>query len=104
MEKKEGYTNEKILKKFKNQFELVNYAIKQADYLIRSGRAPRVQSEIQNPAVIVVKEIDAGKDKLEDSIIEEKIIETQITTFMHSRMEEPEIEFKEERKRSAIWR
>ena len=34
--------------------------------MIRSGRPARVDTDIENPAVIVLKEINEGKDILED--------------------------------------
>ena len=67
----ESLTNEFVRKKFKSQFELVNYAIKLSEQLIRSGRAPRVPSDNQNPAVIVIEEIEEGRDQLESLIDDE---------------------------------
>lgn len=66
MERKEYLTNESISKKFPNQFDLVGYAIQLAVRLIKSGRAPRVHPDSDNPAVIVIEEMEAGKDVLED--------------------------------------
>lgn len=63
---KESLTNEKLLNKFVNQFELVNYAIKLAENMIRSGRAPRVRTETQNSSLNVLAELTAGKDVLEE--------------------------------------
>lgn len=62
-------TNEELRKRFKNQFELVNYAIKIAENLITTGRAPRVEVDIQNPVIQALKEISSGKDLL-DSVLE----------------------------------
>ena len=39
---KDQLTNEKLLKRFNNQFELVRYAIQLAENTIRSGREPIV--------------------------------------------------------------
>lgn len=72
MEKKEPLTNESLIRKFKSQFELVNYAIRLADQMIRSGRSPRVRLDNQNSSVIIIEEIHQGKDVLEDIIIEKK--------------------------------
>jgi hypothetical protein len=66
----EHLTNQKISKKFSNQFDLVNYAILLVENLIKSGRAPRVKVDVDNPVVQILAEIDAGKDKLEDLVIE----------------------------------
>jgi hypothetical protein len=66
MERKNFLTNEKISKKFKSQFELVNYAIKLAENMILSGREPRVKLDTQNHALQVVAEIMEGKDQLDD--------------------------------------
>jgi hypothetical protein len=66
------YTNELLRKKFKNQFELVSYAISLAENLILSGREPRVKIDNQNPALQVLAEIVAGKDLFEPVILEPK--------------------------------
>lgn len=55
-------TNEAILKRFGNQFELVNYAITVAEEMIRAGREPRVKSAIQNRAFLILEEIVQGLD------------------------------------------
>jgi hypothetical protein len=68
MEKKENLTNEKLGKKFKSQFDLVNYAIRLADNMIRSGRNTRVDHEIENPAMQILEEIETGNDIFEDII------------------------------------
>ena len=75
MDHKEKLTNERLGGKFTNQFELVNYAIKLAENMVRSGRAARIKSEIQNPAVIILEEIVAGKDHFEDIASEEIFVE-----------------------------
>lgn len=69
MEKKLHLTNELLAKKFKSNFELVNYAIQLAENMIRSGRDARVKSEIQNRAMLILEEIFEGKDSF-DQIIE----------------------------------
>jgi hypothetical protein len=65
---KESLTNEKLGKKFKSQFDLVNYAIKLADNMIRTGRRPHVEIDIQNPAMQILAEIEEGKDQFEEII------------------------------------
>lgn len=90
MDIKEPLTNESIRKKFKSQFELVNYAIKLADQLIRSGRSSRVHIDNQNPAIIIIEEIEEGKDKLEDIIVEaEKAAPVQSTSVSPKEMVSP---------------
>ncbi|QLH35519.1 MAG: hypothetical protein HWD61_04675 [Parachlamydiaceae bacterium] len=66
------YTNEVLRKKFKNQFELVSYAISLAENMIITGREARVKTDIQNPAMQVLAEIAAGKDQFEPVIQAEK--------------------------------
>lgn len=55
-------TNEILNKKFKSNFILVNYAIQLAENMIKTGREARVKSELQNRAMLILEEIDAGKD------------------------------------------
>lgn len=75
MEKKESLTNESIRKKFKSQFELVNYAIKLSEQMIQSGRAPLVLTESENPAVIIIEEIGEEKDKFDTlALVSKEII------------------------------
>lgn len=62
------YTNELLRKKFKNQFELVSYAISLAENMILSGREARVKTDMQNRAMQVLAEIAAGKDIFEPVI------------------------------------
>lgn len=79
MEKKELLTNESIRKKFKSQFELVNYAIKLSEQMIQSGRAPLTVTDSENTAVIIIEEINEGKDKFDEQalILKEIITEPQ---------------------------
>lgn len=63
-------TNEALRKKFKNQFELVSYAINLAENMIMTGRDPRVRIDTQNRAMQVLAEIFEGKDFL-DPIVEQ---------------------------------
>jgi hypothetical protein len=67
MEKKVvTYTNEKLSKKFKSNFELVSYAIKLAENMIKTGRDARVKSDVQNRAMLILEEISEGKDKFDE--------------------------------------
>lgn len=66
MEYKDQLTNENIKKKFKSQFELVNYAIRLAENMIRTGRDPRVKTDVQNRALQILVEINSGKDQFDE--------------------------------------
>lgn len=59
-------TNEDMTKKFKSSFELVNYAIKLADNMIKTGRDARVKSDVQNRAMLILEEIHEGKDHFDE--------------------------------------
>jgi len=59
-------TNEELRKKFKSQFELVNYSISLAENMIKSGRGPRVKSDNQNRALNILEEIITGKDQFDE--------------------------------------
>ncbi len=63
---KTSLTNEEIGKKFVNNFDLVNYAIKLAENMIETGRDARVKSDIQNCAMLVLEEIREGKDYFDE--------------------------------------
>ncbi len=65
MDINENLTNEKISRKFDNQFDLVNYAIRLTAEMIMSGRASRVDLDTENPALHILEEISEGKDRLE---------------------------------------
>lgn len=77
MQQKESLTNEFVKKKFKSQFDLVNYAIRLSEQMIRSGRAPSTTTDSENAAVIIIEEIVEGKDKLEEISLKEAAIEIQ---------------------------
>lgn len=68
MEKKTKihYTNESLSKKFKNNFDLVNYAIRLAENMIKTGRDARVKSEVENRAMLILEEINEGKDQFDE--------------------------------------
>lgn len=61
-------TNETIRKKFVSQFDLVNYAIRLAENMIRSGRDARVKIDTQSRAMQVLAEITTGKDQFDELI------------------------------------
>lgn len=66
MEDKLPLTNEDLAKKFKSNFDLVNYAIKLAENMIHTGRDARVKSDVQNRAMLVLEEINEGKDRFDE--------------------------------------
>jgi hypothetical protein len=66
MDIKKNLTNEKISKKFDNQFDLVNYSIQLAANMIHTGRSSRVKIDTENPALIIYEEILEGKDYFEE--------------------------------------
>lgn len=68
--RKASLTNETIAKKFPSIFELVNYSIRLAENMIKTGRDPRVKSESNNKALLVIDEIAQNVDKF-DEIIEQ---------------------------------
>jgi DNA-directed RNA polymerase subunit omega len=74
---KEELTNEKLKRRFASQFDLVNYAIKLAAEMIQSGRAPRVSTDMQNVALLIMQELMAGKDQFDDMNEEIDIEELQ---------------------------
>jgi len=64
---KDNLTNEKLKARFLSQFDLVNYAIKLAENMIATGRAPRVRSNMDNNVALqILQEIVAGKDKFQE--------------------------------------
>jgi DNA-directed RNA polymerase subunit omega len=70
-------TNEQLLKRFKNQFELVRYAIKLAESEIKSGRDAYGPIDSDNVAHRVLSDIVAGQDFLIEDEEEEEIIEEE---------------------------
>lgn len=63
---RDSLTNEKIIKKFVSQFDLVNYAIRLAENMIQTGRDPRVKVESQSRAMQILGEIALGKDTFDE--------------------------------------
>jgi hypothetical protein len=75
MEYKE-LTNEKIRKKFENQFDLVNYAIRLAENMILTGRDPRVKTDSYNRSLHVLSEIIHDKDRFDEILTMDVEVET----------------------------
>lgn len=84
MDLRDILTNEMLLKKFKSQFELVNYAIRLAANMIYTGRDSRAKLDTTNKAMLILAEIATGKDQFDD--IPEEVLLAQ---------KEPPKEFKD---------
>jgi hypothetical protein len=74
MESRDVLTTEDLKKKFTSQFELVNYAIRLAENMIKTGRGPRIKMDNQNRSLQVLAEISCGKDQF-DEIVADVIVE-----------------------------
>lgn len=83
MEKRDHLTTENIRKKFTNQFELVNYAIKLAENMILTGRESRVKMETQNRSLHILEEIATGKDQFDEVPVREVVVERTFVEFNH---------------------
>lgn len=94
----EQITNEIINKKFKNQFDLVNYAIALAENMLKTGRDSRVKSSIQNRAMQIYEEILTGKDQFDELPIVE---ETYSPVVARIDREEKEFSFSDKRRNSS---
>lgn len=88
MELRIPLTNEKVCKKFKSQFDLVNYAIRLAENMIRTGRDSRVKIDTQNRALQIISEIVNDKDQF-DVIPEVEVVEV-VETRRHERYDRNE--------------
>lgn len=96
------YTNEALKKKFKNQFELVSYAILLAENMILTGRESRVKTDYQNKAMQVLAEIAAGKDLFEPIIPVEQKKEESSTGFSSSAAQNAPFKGSEKKKNRKI--
>jgi DNA-directed RNA polymerase subunit K/omega len=75
-----NYTSDQLLKKFGSQFELVNYAIRLAENMIRSGKEPHLIGDAQNIALQVIAAIASNTDRFEE--ITETVVETRFTEMI----------------------
>lgn len=64
MERNVYFTSERLTKKFKSNFDLVNYAIALAENKIRTGRDGHT-FEKDNVVIMTLKDIEEGKDHFE---------------------------------------
>ncbi|MCB1136996.1 MAG: hypothetical protein KDK78_12070 [Chlamydiia bacterium] len=66
MELKDQLTNQEIKEKFKSDFELVNYAIRLAESLIKAGKEPDFGTDVRNYAYGILQMILDGRDEFID--------------------------------------
>lgn len=66
MDLKDYITSETVRKRFRSQFDMVNYAIKLAANMISSGRDCRVKTESHSRAIQVLNEILNNKDQFDE--------------------------------------
>lgn len=66
LEYEDCLTNQQLLKRFKNQFELVRYAMQLAENAIKSGRDMDADIDSDNVAYQVLAEICANKERFEE--------------------------------------
>ncbi len=64
MDVKDLLTNEKLTRRFKSLFELVNYSIRVAEEMLKSGRDSHVRTDVQNPMYRVLLEILNDKEPI----------------------------------------
>lgn len=101
MDNKEYLTNEGISKKFNSSFELVNYAIRLAENMIQSGRGPRVRSESNNKALLVIEEIEQDVDQFDEiakEVHQDVLEESKYFKRADELMTDPEKQKSEKRK------
>lgn len=93
MNKHEHLTNERLRNMFENQFELVNYAIKLAEYFIKSGKEPFIYQTNQNLATKILRIIESGKDRYREMPDEKTfIIEIENALVYTSNQEDFELD------------
>jgi hypothetical protein len=73
-EYKDCLTNEQLLKRFKNQFELVRYAIEIATGEIRSGNDSFGPNHSDNVAYQALSDIAAGTEILREAVKIEPVV------------------------------
>lgn len=95
MNKHEHLTNERLRNIFDNQFELVNYAIRLAEYFIKSGKEPFAYQTNQNLATKILRIIEKGKHRYRE-IPDEKAFIAQIESALVYTSSQDEFEIEEE--------
>jgi len=76
-------TNEDVRAKFTNQFDLVNYTIKLAKEMIKSGRQPRGSLKTDNPALQAIEEV-----LIQEKELDQKGIESLLSSWEEEEEEE----------------
>ncbi len=77
-------TNERMIGKFDNQFDLVNFAIKMAEYQVQGNRDAREYGDLNNPAIQVLHLI-RNADQLE--MVEYQLAEAASREQAHKKVE-----------------
>lgn len=99
---KDQLTNEQLLKRFKNQFELVRYAIQLAENTIRSGREPEMLGDSQNVAYNILGEIAHHREQFielpKEEVEEQKKNDSKKHDSGKNSFQDEVRAFKEERK------
>jgi hypothetical protein len=95
------FTNEELSKKFKSNFDLVNYAIRLVENMIKTGRDPRVKSDMQNRAMLILEEINEGKDQF-DEIPESTQLTEEGIDANELRVQDRSVDEREKRKYRTI--
>jgi hypothetical protein len=88
MTKHEHLTNERLRNVFDNQFELVNYAIKLAEYFIKSGKEPFAYQTNQNLATKILRIVESGKGRFRDLPDEKAFIDEIETALVYTSNED----------------
>lgn len=78
-------TIEPLRKLFKNNFDLVNYAIKLVQQMVKSGRDSHIKTSVQNKSFQILQEILNGRDENNDNF-ESRI--QDLEKEMHKELEE----------------
>ena len=77
---KDHLTTEDLSNKYTNQFELVAYAIKLAENMLKTGRDPRVKTDVQNRALQILEEIATGRDYFDEIVVAPEPVEAIFST------------------------
>lgn len=96
MNKHEHLTNERLRNLFDNQFELVNYAIKLAEYFIKSGKEPFAYQTNQNLATKILRIVESGKGRFRDLPDEKSLIAEIETALVQPSASHEDFELEEE--------
>lgn len=87
---RKALTNERLSKKFNSSFELVNYAIKLAENIVKTGRNSAVKTYVQNPAYWALLEIVEDKDAFQDLVDELQDVKSETKESLAKKVLEKE--------------